>query len=272
MISDLIGHIKALPPLPETLQKMQLVLAAPEVDIGALVRLVEADPMLCADLLKAANSPLYGSAREVRTIQQAVMIFGTAMIRGFVSAIMIRKAVPGDLSPYGMSVAQLGELSALQSAFAARWMQRVSPGMVPLVQSAAFLMESGKLIIAQELIRSENAAAFSEKLREVTVDEAERAFVGMTSCEASAMIFESWHFDAAFVSLLRAVYAPMEAEPHAILPAQMLHVVRELFGVTSLQTGPAIERAEAALDLFGFEKTAFRHALADLHAVDGSPS
>ena len=57
---NLLTRIKGLPPLPDSVIKIQQICADPNAGVGDLVKVVDKDPLLTANLLKAANSPLYG--------------------------------------------------------------------------------------------------------------------------------------------------------------------------------------------------------------------
>ena len=74
MKSSMINSIKSLPPLPKTVIDMQRVCNDPNSSINDLVKTVDHDPMIVANLLKAANSPLYSLRREINSVAQAVSL------------------------------------------------------------------------------------------------------------------------------------------------------------------------------------------------------
>ncbi|MDD5202476.1 MAG: HDOD domain-containing protein, partial [Sulfurimonas sp.] len=58
MKSSIIESIKSLPPLSKTITDINMVYASEDSSIHDLAKVVERDPMIVANLLKAANSPL----------------------------------------------------------------------------------------------------------------------------------------------------------------------------------------------------------------------
>ena len=56
--SSIIDSIKSLPPLSKTIVDINRVYADNEAGVGELAKVIEPDPMIVANLLKAANSPL----------------------------------------------------------------------------------------------------------------------------------------------------------------------------------------------------------------------
>ena len=77
MNDAILKQIKQLPPLPETAVKIEAVYQNPNSTFEDMVKILEKDPLLTADILKSANSPLYGFSREITSIAQAVSLFGT---------------------------------------------------------------------------------------------------------------------------------------------------------------------------------------------------
>lgn len=65
--------------------------------------MVEKDPMLTANILRSANSPLYGFSQEITTIARAISLFGMATIRGFALSSTIKKSFSINLEPYGIT-------------------------------------------------------------------------------------------------------------------------------------------------------------------------
>ena len=84
--------IKSLPPLDETIIKIQQICSSDDSDIAELISVIHQDPMLTANILRSANSPLYGFSREIADINRAVALFGMATIRGFALAGTIKKS------------------------------------------------------------------------------------------------------------------------------------------------------------------------------------
>ncbi|MCW8954282.1 MAG: HDOD domain-containing protein, partial [Sulfurimonas sp.] len=81
MKSSIIDSIKSLPPLSTTITEVNRIYADDESTISDMAKAIEHDPMIIANLLKTANSPLYGFGREIKSAAQAVSLFGMGMTR-----------------------------------------------------------------------------------------------------------------------------------------------------------------------------------------------
>jgi len=104
MNDDILKKIKQVPPLPESTMQIEAVYQDPNSSFNDMVKILEKDPLLTADILKAANSPLYGFSREINAINQAVGLFGMGTVRGFALASIVKKSFDLNLSPYGISM------------------------------------------------------------------------------------------------------------------------------------------------------------------------
>ena len=93
MNDSIYKHIKALPPLDDTVVKVQAVCSNENSSLGDLAQIIAKDPMLTANILRSANSPLYGFSREITTIEKAVSLFGMATVRGLRSQAPLKRTL-----------------------------------------------------------------------------------------------------------------------------------------------------------------------------------
>jgi HD-like signal output (HDOD) protein len=144
MKSSIINSIKSLPPLPKTVIDMQRVCNDPDASIHDLVKTVETDPMIVANLLKAANSPLYSFRREINNVAQAVSLFGMSMTRSIGVGNSVRKLLNVDMEPYGISSERFAEISSMQAALMHHWYSKLDRVKADILILASFLKEPGK--------------------------------------------------------------------------------------------------------------------------------
>ena len=82
-----------IPPCPESLLRLQHIVAAPELDAGALEQLALADVALAAALIRTANGPLFGLAQPVQTVGMALTVLGLQPAVELFSAFITRNAL-----------------------------------------------------------------------------------------------------------------------------------------------------------------------------------
>lgn len=260
----MLEEIKTLPPLPSSVVKIQELCMQNDTSIDDLSRVIEHDPMLSANILKSVNSPLYGMSKEISSIPQAIMLFGISMIRGFAAASAIKKGMVVDLSPYSSNIDELTHISSLQTALVREWYQNVDKSKLPLLQSCAFLMELGKLVASLKLIATKNVENFSnEIIQSPFIDEVEQKYLGLSSYEIAADMFEHWNFESVFVDALRDISNPSTQNPYA----QVLAVITK---AVTLKNGLSDEGLSAAFELiekFGLDRNAFDEAVKSIKSA-----
>ncbi len=260
----MLEEIKSLPPLPVSVMRIQEICMSNDTDIDELSRVIERDPMLSANILKSVNSPLYGMSKEISSIHQAVMLFGISMIRGFAAASAIKKTITIDLTPYSVSIDELTKVSTTQAALAREWYRQVDKSMMPLLQSCAFLMELGKIVASLKIIGSGNLAQFiNEIVEDGNVEECERKYIGHTSYEIAAIMFEHWNFEPALIIALKEISDPSTKNPYA----QALKVIVRVVNLQETFSEQGMAEALAAIEAHGLDKNAFEEAVLTLKAI-----
>ena len=199
MEGDILSHIKNLPPLPKSVLEVQKITNDPNSSIKDLVKVIKDDPMITANLLKAANSPLYGFARQIKTVDQAVSLFGMNTVKGFVISFAIRNTLKFDLSAYGISESQFHDVATKRNAIGINW-YKLKREKLDIIATDSFLIDLGAVIISLYLISKNKAEEFNKRLTSDNRYELEKEFTGFTTPKITAEIFKHWHFAQDLVS------------------------------------------------------------------------
>ena len=93
---DTVLKSVAIPPRPLVVQQMQAEMAKPDPDLKKAANIVVQDVGLTVAVLKTVNSPLYGLARKVETVEQAVGMIGLKRLSTLVTALAMRSLIKGD--------------------------------------------------------------------------------------------------------------------------------------------------------------------------------
>ncbi|TKI68282.1 HDOD domain-containing protein [Sulfurimonas crateris] len=265
MTEEILKKIKQLPPLPESVMQIESVYQDPESTFNDMVKILEKDPLLTADILKAANSPLYGFSREINAINQAVGLFGMGTVRGFALASIVKKSFDLDLSVYGIDNDTFSMLSKKQHALTTSWCLKKDSKLLGILSPAAFLVEIGKVLIAQQIMADNTQEKFKEALKSsATLEEAEREVTGVDTPEVSAKIFEHWRFESGLVDTIRHCLNPQDAKDEIKKPAEILHVVRTVVELNGSVTDESIAAAKELIEKYSLDMESFDRALQNL--------
>ncbi len=260
--------IQKLPALPESAIKLEAIYHNPDSTFNDMVKVLELDPLLTADILKAANSPLYGFTREINSITQAVGLFGMGTIRGFALAMIVKKSFELNLSPYNISNQQFSELSKTQNALSVTWCLRKTPKLMEFLSPASFLIEIGKALISQCLIEDNNADDFKAKIKETeSIRALETEYCDTYTAEVSADIFNHWKFDEKLIDLVRYCGEPDKLEDADLKEAsKVLHVIRVATGIDGAFTEETLAKAKILIEQYGLDLKSFEEAIEKMTA------
>lgn len=227
MKSSIIDSIKALPPLSKTIMDINRVYADEEAGIGDLAKVIEHDPMIVANILKAANSPLYCFGKEIRNVAQAVSLFGMSMTRSIALGNSVRKLLNVDLQPYGVTSDKFAEIASLQAALMLNWYKKVDKQKAEKLYLASFLQETGKILIANNIIQDNETISFASEVEmSNNLAMVEKSYVDVTTSEVTALVFEHWGFDQEFIDMIKYADNPNAAPDDVREYSMALHIVK----------------------------------------------
>lgn len=232
MRESIAKKIASLPPLPKTLHEFDAAYNDENVTIEKIAAILEQDPMIVANVLKRVNSPFYGLAKKIDSLRHAVSILGLSEVRAIVLENSIKKLLNIDVEPYGVNAEQFARIAQLQSFLIQKWYKSIDPAKTGFLSLAALLQESGKILIADEVIRDDLTLQFRSDL-EMSNDVAavERSFVGVSAAEVTGKIFEHWGMEE---TLTRAItYSDAyEAAPEEVRELSCaLHIVKRAVAI-----------------------------------------
>lgn len=232
MKSSITESIKSLPPLSKTIMDINRVYADEEAGVGDLAKVIEGDPMIVANLLKNANSPLYGFGREIRNVAQAVSLFGMSMTRSIALGNSVRKLLNVDMQPYGITSEKFAEVSSMQAALVRKWYSKVDRHKAEKLYLAAFLQETGKILIASDVIKENEDVSFkSEAEYSNNLAQVEKSYAGVSSSEVTAEVFKHWGFDEEFAQMIEYADNPSAAPDEIVEYATVLNIVKTIIPV-----------------------------------------
>ena len=204
MINDIVDKIRSLPPLPKSFGQVNSICQDPNSGVGDLAKVIETDPMLVANLLKIANSPLYSFQREIKSVLQAISLFGMSTTRSLITSISVKKLLSVDMEPYGVTPEEFVHVSALQSMLVMKWYKKVDAKKVDDLFLAALLQDTGKILIADEVVKNDEVYQFKSEIQTaVNIATVEKMYVEATTAQVTSEIFEHWGFDDKMVNMIK---------------------------------------------------------------------
>jgi HD-like signal output (HDOD) protein/GGDEF domain-containing protein len=225
----LLARAGQLYTLPAVAFQVLDLTANPRVDTRALKDCIEKDPALVIKILRVVNSSLFGLAREVSDLNQAITLLGTKPLK----LLVLGFSLPDRLFS-GLTAEVIGRYwrRTLTQAVAARELARTfwrRDGDEAFI--AGLLGDLGMLLLLQEL--GEPYVTFLEQVRSAGGDiaELEQTALGFDHFELTARLLDAWGLPPAIVLAIGARHIPhnIAALGERERPiGQILHLAKQL--------------------------------------------
>jgi HD-like signal output (HDOD) protein len=187
-----------LPPFPGIAVRALQLVSKSETRLHELHELICMDQVLAAEILKLANSPLYGVRTEVTTTTQAVMLLGFERVKGLLLTVAMRAYI-GD--SWDVPALKACWRHSLACAMVAEELAGANVVDKDRAYTAALIHDIGRLALA--VLQPEGYS----KLRSRTLGSAasilqgERDLFGMDHCYAGRLLMCWWNLPEELVEV-----------------------------------------------------------------------
>jgi HD-like signal output (HDOD) protein len=191
-VIESIRKSAAVPTIPQVVTRFLEVVQDPNFRYDDVVKVLSADAGTVSEILRLANSALFGLPREVTSLRQALTLLGPKRTR----SLVLGRCLVDRLNdyPYGrLDKAYFWRRSLVGSVLSARFADALAPDLREEAFVAGLLADIGVAILANALSDAYDpvVSEYRPEGRHVSEDE-ERGFVGATHAEVSAMILSTW--------------------------------------------------------------------------------
>jgi len=265
MKNSITDSIKALPPLSKTIGEVNRIYADESSSIADMAKVIEEDPMIIANLLKAASSPLYGFSREIKNAAQAVNLFGISMTRSIALGNSVRKLLNVDMQPYGVTPERFAEISSMQATLVYNWYKKINKQKAETLYLAALLQETGKILIASDIIQEDEAYSFKSEVEiSNNLAQLERSYVEVSASEVTALVFKYWNFDQDMIDMIKYADNPNAAADEIKEYAVALNIVKTIIPINKPLAEQAINFGLNLADKAGYNHEILEDSVDDL--------
>lgn len=207
-LESLLDQPGKLPAIPQVMQKLIDSFSDENVTIDEIARLLNADPVLSAKLLRLANSAYFHVSRTIGTVDDALRMLGFVMVRNLVLG---NGMVSAFRSTPGMDLPQFWRYN-LYTACASRWLAGSADANTDEVFTVGLMHGIGQL---QMHVGMPAPMALLDKQVHV-LDAARARFekqrLGFHYGDVGAELAKIWRFPQPIISALRHCPAPLLAE------------------------------------------------------------
>jgi HD-like signal output (HDOD) protein len=203
-LHDRINKIEALPPLPEIVHEIIKLYNDPFADAASLARIVEKDPALAAQVLRWANSAMYGFKGEIKTVKAAIarvlgfdIVMNLAMGLTTVAPLKVEKGGPIGMQAFWVN-AILSASLCQRLAGLVECKQKPNPGIAYLTG----LLHNLWVLVFGHLLPAEHKA-LNELLQanpQLPLTQLSEYLLGVNPISLGLWLLQAWELPAELVT------------------------------------------------------------------------
>ena len=179
---------KELPPLPDVAMRLISVVNDERAGTNAIVSILRTDAALTAEVLRRANTPLYGLAAKVSSLGQAVMLLGADEIRRMATTISLSR----HFGRGQLAMRRLWRHAFARALVAERIATSSGAAAGDVAYTAGLLADIGVYGFIVSFPESEQRVLEAVSTGEAMLQAEEREF-GVNHCQAGQWLSQRWH-------------------------------------------------------------------------------
>ena len=199
---------RKLPTSPHIFGRLGRLLNDPNSSLDDIVKLVAVDSGLTGRVIRLSNSVFFRGEQSVRSLDEAINRLGFREMHRLVGVAMSEQIFQGGLPAYNLSAEDMWENSVVV-ALAMERLARTAGLDEAEAYTVGLLRSVGKLVLGT-LIQVEHAGVSCPESEALDLPKWERAWAGVTSNEAAAMILDEWKMPEQISLAVRDHYRPTE--------------------------------------------------------------
>jgi HD-like signal output (HDOD) protein len=215
----LLHVVKTLPAAPRIMSQLGHLLLDPNSDMGEITELLRRDTALTARIIRISNSAFYNPGQPYGSLDDALARVGYMEVYRLVGLAAVSQMADQALPLYGVEGATLRENSLL-TALVMEVLASMAGIDTRLAYTAGLLRSVGKIAL-DRITRNGSYNGRYQGRDHGKLGDWETQFIGMTNCEAAAVILKEWRFPLTTIAGIRDHYL---TAPGASPLAQLLNL------------------------------------------------
>ncbi len=212
-ILDAIRQTASVPSMPLVATRFIELCAREDQEYDDLVDLLSTDAGMASEVLRLANSPLFGVSRKIGTLKQAMTLLGLSKIRSLIiSRYLIQQL--DELPCPSLNQSHFWQRSVTCAALASRFCEQVDRNIQEEAFISGLLADVGVIVLAGAL--PEMYAPIARDYEPLHSDHwvaREQHTVGISHAEVSALVLQDWKLPEMIVDAVRFHHDNIRSTP-----------------------------------------------------------
>ena len=265
-IDDLLRRVESIPPLPRTIILIEEYRRKSEKEISELHDIISKDALIVTNLLKIANSAMFGFRSKVETPIRAISLLGINFTISVAISASSQKLLVTTLAPYGLTNDNFMNSSNIASVLASLWLGKIDETIKDEIILPALLIDIGKYIIADMILNEQKEKEFKAKIEEgiLSIEEVEKEFLGFSSSFVTAQIFKHWKLSPNLINSIEFVDDINSVSKEFERNSKILSVIKTVANIKEPLSEKSIKEAIIKAKEYGFDTNILAQTIENL--------
>lgn len=207
ILNNLLAKIKEFPTLPTVYTKLVSVMDNPNCTVDDIADVISSDQASAMKLLKLSNSAIYGHAKRIKSIHEAVFIIGTREIKSIVLTLAIIKLFEGANKTGTFDVVKFWDFSFAVGSISRNLAKELNIKNHEDLFVAGIIHGIGKLFLLIGIPELYSNVISAAKMKKMDLREVEKLVLGITHSVIARLLIEKWNLPLDFAIMFDNMYA-----------------------------------------------------------------
>ncbi|MEA3221966.1 MAG: HDOD domain-containing protein [Thermodesulfobacteriota bacterium] len=208
----ILADVKTLPAISTAALQIANVLRDPDVDIKDVIRIVEYDPGMTANVLRLANSSYFGGSYNIGSIQQAIVRLGIDKLFDLVTVSATHEVIDKPIAGYELPPGELWRHSVAVAITAKNLANSLGIMAEDTAFTAGLLHDIGKVVIGAFVEKDFDKIDAIAKASDLSFETAERKILGIDHAEIGYAVLDMWKFPDKITRAVRFHHRPEDIQ------------------------------------------------------------
>lgn len=263
---EILQRVNHIPAFPATVIQLLRMIDDPDVKINQIKEVMKTDEGLTVKLLRIANSAFYRGRREIKTIEDAVIVLGLRTVKSMIYTINVGPVMSKALSGYELGKEELWRQSQLSAITAQKIAKKVGFKEFDVAYTAGLLKDVGKVILDEYIQNNLPEIMKTVEERGIAFSTAEAEILGCDHAEIGGKIAERWNLPPELVEVIRYHHTPEKAliNPKLAMICHVADNIIMMMGVNIGADGLAYEFNDHALEVLSLKEEDVMEIMAEV--------
>ncbi|HOA74922.1 MAG TPA: HDOD domain-containing protein [Phycisphaerae bacterium] len=239
-VIEMLKRSAAIPSMPQVAARFLELIQDPDFDYREVVEVLSSDAGTAGEILRLANSSLFGVTRHVSSLSQAMTLLGIRRVRSLVLGRYIVDSLDRK-RPTRLDISYFWRRSLTCAALAGRFAAEVEPQLREEAFISGLLADVG-VVVLDEAMPTDYAPVAAQYRPDGECDLAHKeiSLVGITHAQASALVLGHWQLPEVVCEAVN--WHPLEVEGMEAPPLARVVGAADLLGKHLCDTQPRVDR------------------------------